>query len=77
MYDTPMITERDRNTEGTGDWKLATGKELGKGSPQPKESEEVMQGEHSKAISPEKGVNAFESKKEIKNCITDIRTKMD
>ena len=56
---------------------MATGKELGKGSPQPKESEEVMQGEHSKAISPEKGVNAFESKKEIKNCITDIRTKMD
>ena len=54
-----------------------TGKELGKSSPQPKESEEVMQGEHSKATSPEKVVNTFESKKEIENGITDIRTKMD
>ena len=56
---------------------MATGKELGKGSPQPKESDEVMQGEHSKATSPEKIVNKFESKKETENGTIDIRTKMD
>lgn len=54
-----------------------TGKELGKSSPQRKESEEVMQEKHSKATSPEKIVNTFESKKEIENGIIDIKTKMD